>query len=225
MKEFIQFSYEVKDLTEKGVVTFYANAFNNKDSDDDISLPGSFKKTLRENGKKLRHFKNHDYRQMPGAIISAKEDDFGLLVESQLILDTQLGAETFAEYKALNAAGKQTEHSIGVNAIKYEMDEKSGIRSVSEWKLWEVSTLNGWGANPGALVQGIKSVQEMTKEDMATEIIFLKALLNLPTYDELKLEQIERQLNYLSELKAALGAADQHSASRTFEEWRKLIKI
>lgn len=225
MKKFIQFSHEVKDLTDKGVVTFYANAFNNKDSDDDISLPGSFKKTLRENGKKLRHFKNHDYRLMPGAVKSAKEDDMGLLIESQLILDTQVGAETYAEYKALQEAGKQTEHSIGVNAIKYEMDEKTGIRSVSEWKLWEVSTLNGWGANPGALVQNIKSVEDFTKEELMTEIIFLKALLNLPTYDELKLEQIERQLNYLSELKAALRAADQHSASRTFEEWRKLIKI
>jgi len=57
MKEFKAFDYEIKELTGEGLVTFYANAFNNLDSDGDISMPGSFKKTLKENGKRLRHLK------------------------------------------------------------------------------------------------------------------------------------------------------------------------
>lgn len=225
MKTFIPCSYEIKDVSEKGVVQFYANTFNNTDSDNDISLPGSFKKTLKDNAKRLRHFKNHDPRQMPGVILEAKEDEIGLLITSQLILETQLGRETYEEYKALAQADKQMEHSVGVTAIKHDKDEKSGIRSVSEWKLWEVSTLNAWGANDGALALDVKAMEDASAEDLMREIVFLKSLLNIKTYDELTLEHIERQMNYLNDLKAVLGAAGQHSESNTLSEWKKLLKI
>jgi HK97 family phage prohead protease len=222
MKNFIPFSYQIKDLTEKGLVTFYANAFGVTDSDYDISAPGSFKKTLKDNGSRLRHFKYHDTRLMPGVIVEAKEDEIGLLISSQLILETQLGRETYEEYKALAEAGKQMEHSVGVNAIKYEKDDKKGIRTVNEWKLWEVSTLTAWGANPGALAQ---SVKEMGPDEVETEIAFLRGLLNIKSYDELKLEEIEKQMNYLQKVKAVLGAADLHSESNTLIEWRNMLNL
>jgi HK97 family phage prohead protease len=222
MKNFIPFSYQIKDLTEKGLVTFYANAFGVTDSDYDISAPGSFKKTLKDNGSRLRHFKYHDTRLMPGVIVEAKEDEIGLLISSQLILETQLGRETYEEYKALAEAGKQMEHSVGVNAIKYEKDDKKGIRTVNEWKLWEVSTLTAWGANPGALAQ---SVKEMGPDEVETEIAFLRGLLNIKSYDELKLEEIEKQMNYLQKVKAVLGAADLHSESNTLTEWRNMLNL
>jgi HK97 family phage prohead protease len=220
MKEFVPCNYVIKDLTEKGVVQFYANTFNSVDTDYDISLPGSFKKTLKDNGKRLRHFKYHDPRLMPGVIVEAKEDEIGLLVTSQLILETQLGRETYEEYKALADAGTQMEHSIGVQAIKYEMDEKKGIRTVSEWKLWEVSTLTAWGANDGSLTREIKSEKEMVEQ-----IAFLKALLNIKSYDDVKLEEIDKQINYLLSLKAVPGAAAQHSRGNTLEEWKRLLNL
>lgn len=220
MKNFIPCSFEVKEVTDKGVVSFYANVFNNVDSDYDVSLPGSFKKTLKDNGKRLRHFKFHDTRKMPGVIIDAKEDEVGLLITSQLLLETQLGRETYEEYKALQLAGKQMEHSVGVQAIKYEMDEKKGIRTVSEWKLWEVSTLTAWGANPLALAQEVKN-----DKDLQEQLVMLKGLLNIKSYDDLQLEEIERQIKYLSDLKAGLGAAAQHSESTTLTEWKRLLNL
>ena len=43
-------SKEIKDIDEKqGIVKVYANAFNNRDEDKQVSLPGSFTKTLKEN--------------------------------------------------------------------------------------------------------------------------------------------------------------------------------
>lgn len=225
MKTFIPCSYEIKDVTEKGVVEFYANTFNNTDSDNDISLPGSFKKTLKDNAKRLRHFKNHDPRQMPGVVLDAKEDEIGLLIKSQLILETQLGRETYEEYKALAMAEKQMEHSVGVSAIKHEKNEQTGIREVKEWKLWEVSTLNAWGANDGALFQSMKSMEDASEEDLMREIVFLKALLNIKSYDELRLEQIEKQMNYLEKVKAVLGADGNHSGGNTLAEYRKLLKL
>jgi len=222
MKEFIPCNFEIKDLTDKGVVSFYANAYNLVDSDYDVSMPGSFKKTLKDNGSRLRHFKYHDTRLMPGVIIEAKEDQIGLLITSQLILETQLGRDTYEEYKALANAGKQMEHSVGVNAVKYERDEKAGIRNVSEWKLWEVSTLTAWGANPAALAQNIK---EMDPDDIQTEICFLRGLLNIKSYDDLKLEEIEKQINYLDKVKAVLGAVSPHSESNTLAEWKLMLNL
>ena len=225
MKDFIATSYEIKSLDERGVVVFLANAFNNVDSDKDISLPGSFKKTLVENFSRLRHFKYHDPRLMPGAIKEAVETHEGLQVTSQLILKTQLGAETYEEYKAMAEAGKQMEHSIGVNAIKSTENKDSGIREVSEWKLWEVSTLTAWGANDKAGTLSVKGLDEMSRDELESELLYLKALLNIRSYTELQLEQIEKQINYLDKVKAGLGAADKHSGSTTFAEWRTLLNL
>ncbi len=230
MKDFRKFEYEIKSVDEKGVVQFYCNGFNNLDTDRDISLPGSFAKTITENGKRIRHFKMHDRSLMPGVVIDLKEDAVGLLVTSQLILDTQLGKETYAEYKALAAAGKQMEHSCGLNAIKYEVtdpdDWEKRIRTVSEWKLWEVSTLTSWGANDKALTVSVKDLKDATREDLEKELIFLKGLLNISSYGDLKLEQIEKQYNFLDKLKAGLQSERKATTdSTTLEEYRKLLNM
>ena len=48
--KFKQQSIEVKDLDDsKGIVVAYANAYDYKDSDGDISARGSFDKTVNEN--------------------------------------------------------------------------------------------------------------------------------------------------------------------------------
>ena len=57
---FKQLSYDLKELDEsKGVVTAYANAYDFKDSDGDISAQGSFDKTVKENFKRIRVLKDH----------------------------------------------------------------------------------------------------------------------------------------------------------------------
>ncbi len=227
MKQFKGCNYEIKGLDDKGIVIFIANAFGNKDTDGDVSLPGSFAKTITENGKRIRHFKYHNNTLMPGVVTDLKETDEGLLVTSQLILGTQLGKETYEEYKAMFAAGKQMEHSVGVNAIKYEMDEENACRKVSEWKLWEVSTLTAWGANDRALTVSIKDLKDATREDIEKEIIFLKGLLNISSYTDLKLEQIEKQYNFLDKLKAGLQPGDNKltTDSTTLEEFKKLLNL
>ncbi|MFO7737585.1 MAG: hypothetical protein R6V46_03860, partial [Desulfatiglandaceae bacterium] len=53
--------------------------------------------------------------------------------------------------------GKTLEHSIGVEPLK--RDEQDN-RYVKEWRLWEYSTLYGWGANANTPLVGIKSMTE-----------------------------------------------------------------
>jgi len=230
MKDFVVCTKEIKSIDEKGFVSFYANAFNNMDSMRDISLPGSFSKTIKENAARIRHFKYHDHRLMPGVVTELKEDDFGLLVTSKLILDTQLGKETYEQYKAMFEAGKQMEHSVGVNAIKYEVtdpdDWEKRVRKVSEWKLWEVSTLTAWGANDRALAVSIKDLEGATREEIENEIIFLKSLLNISTYSDMKLDQIEKQMNFLQTLKAGRQPELQATTDRTtLNEFREILKL
>jgi len=231
MKEYRSFNYEIKSIDDKGIVQFYCNGFNNMDTDRDISLPGSFAKTIVENGKRCRHFKMHDRTMMPGVVTELKEDSVGLLVTSQLIMGTQLGKETYEEYKALAAAGKQMEHSCGVNAIKYEItdpdDWEKRVRTVSEWKLWEVSTLTAWGANDKALTVSIKDLKDATRDEIEKEIIFLKGLLNISSYSDLKLEQIEKQYNFLDKLKAGLQPEPDEATtdSTTLKEFKAMLNL
>ncbi len=59
--EFKQISYDLKELDDsKGVVTAYANAYDFKDSDGDISAQGSFNKTITDNFKRIRVLKDHN---------------------------------------------------------------------------------------------------------------------------------------------------------------------
>lgn len=231
MKEFLSCSYEIKSLDEKGVVQFYANVFSNLDTDRDISLPGSFAKTLVENSKRLRHFKFHDRRLMPGVIREAVEDQIGLKITSGLLLNTVLGRETYEEYKALAEAGKQMEHSVGVNAIKYEItdpdDWDKRVRTVSEWKLWEVSTLTAWGANEGALTVSVKDLENASRDDILKEVVFLKGLLNIKSYSDLKLEQIEKQINFLDKLKAGMQPEPGKATTdvTTLQEFKALLNL
>ena len=65
--EFKQLSYDLKELDEtKGVITAYANAYNYKDSDGDISAFGSFEKTVSESFKRIRVLKDHNPTMMIG---------------------------------------------------------------------------------------------------------------------------------------------------------------
>ena len=156
----------VKDVDEKGIVTFYFSVFNNLDSDNDITKPGAFLKTIKENKDRVRHFKNHNTNLAVGVIKELGEDEYGAWARSQLILGTQNGKDTYEEYKA--EAIK--EHSFGFDYIKYNDVRPEGgdpwdrTRTVTEYKLWEVSSLTTWGANELTAVIDIKNEKELMSE-------------------------------------------------------------
>lgn len=188
---------EIKDLSEMGIVTFYASVFGNKDLGGDVIEKGAFSKTINENSKNVRHFKHHDSTQMVGVVKEMQEDSKGLLVTSQLILKTQLGSETYEEYKAMLQAGKSMDHSIGYNVIK--KDEKEDVRYLKELRLMEVSTLTAWGMNPLAQTVDVKSLEQLNFDQLLTEERYYKALLNAK-FTDAKLERIEGLHNYLKSL-------------------------
>lgn len=195
----------VQDVdTEKGIVTGYFSIFGNKDSDNDIVLPGAYKKTLKENGPqserpRILHLFMHDPMQILAKPFTLKEDKKGLYFESK-ISDTSLGRDVLQLYRDKVL----TEHSIGYNIVKREVDEKEETQKLIELKLWEGSTVS-WGANMDALVESVKS--EDISKDIWQKIIRKFDALNTAikgNYTDDTARVLEIQYNQLKDLVLSL---------------------
>jgi HK97 family phage prohead protease len=156
--EFKQLSYDLKELDEtKGVVIAYANTYNFKDSDGDISAYGSFEKTVTENFKRIRVLKDHDKKQMIGVpLFIDTKDAYGLLTTTQFNMQKPLGKDMFTDVKLMYDNNLSAELSIGYGVMQRDQKDKSIIK---EYKLMEYSFLSSWGANQLSTVQGIKSIK------------------------------------------------------------------
>lgn len=189
--DFKQISYDLKDLDEKkGVVIAYANAYDFKDADGDISAYGSFEKTVKDNFKRIRVLKDHNPREMIGVPLNIDtKDRFGLLTTTQFNMEKPLGRDMFTDVKLMHENGLNAELSIGYKVMKRDERNKSLI---TEYKLMEYSFLSSWAANELSTVQGIKSIKSVYG---IMELI--EKAYNLDYSDE-RLLQIENILKSLS---------------------------
>lgn len=187
---------KANDVDDKGILILAVNGIGIRDSDDDISMPGSFTKTLNENFSRCKWFLNHNKTQLLGVPISGEEKDGNLVMKGKINLEKQIGKETYSDYKLYAEYGKTLEHSVGVRAIKRDKEDPS---KVLEWFLGEYSTLTHWGANPQTFLMDIKGLKG---DDLATHISMMKKALN-ERYSDEKLKALEDNLNMIS--KALIG--------------------
>lgn len=203
------------DATEQGRVTILANGLNIEDSQGDISMSGSFLKTLKDfnaGRRSIFHYKNHNSNEIIGFILKGEETATDLVLESQLNLNKQIGREVFEDYKLAMQLGKNIEHSIGVYAIKRDMTDS---RKVLEWQLEEVSTLTKRGANPSTGFINLKSIDADTDPQQA--INYLREVLKMRYADE-KLLVFENQLILLEKtLKGEAEVAQCPHCGTTFD--------
>lgn len=196
--DFKQISYDLKDLDEtKGIVVAYANSYNHKDDDGDISSFGSFEKTVKENFKRIRVLKDHNPTQMIGVPkeIDTK-DTYGLLTTTQFNMKKALSKDMFTDVKLMHDNGLNAELSIGYNVISRDKKNKSII---SEYKLMEYSFLSSWAANELSTVQDIKNIKtHYGVMEMLTK------MYNLP-YSDTRLKQIEQILKSLTDKEPLQG--------------------
>ena len=189
--EFKQLSYDLKELDDtKGVVSAYANAYNFKDSDGDISAYGSFDKTINENFKRIRVLKDHNPTMMIGVPLTIDtKDAYGLLTTTQFNMNKPLGKDMFTDVKLMHENNLNAELSIGYQVLQRDQKNKSII---TEYKLMEYSFLSSWGANELSTVQGIKAIKSTYG---ILELI--EKSYNLD-YSDNRLRQIETILKALS---------------------------
>lgn len=141
---------------KKGIVTGYFSSFDNVDSDGDVIRKGSFKKTINENFGRVRHLLDHDATKAVGKILLLQEDNKGLYYESKA------GRHTLGrDFLLMVEDGLITEHSIGFVTIKQK--NMGGYNEISEVKLYEGSSLQGWGANEMTPITGMKNFENVSK--------------------------------------------------------------
>jgi HK97 family phage prohead protease len=179
---------------KKGIVTGYFSSFDNMDSDGDIIRKGAFSKTINENFSRIRHLLDHDATKSVGKILELKEDNKGLYYESKA------GRHTLGrDYLLMVEDGLINEHSIGFVTIKQK--GMGQYNEITEVKLYEGSSLQGWGANEMTPITGMKSYE--TIGFMMDNI--LNAIKNGKYTDEtfakleLQLLQLHKELALLKE--------------------------
>jgi HK97 family phage prohead protease len=135
--------FEVK-ATEEGRFSGRAMVYNVVDSHQDRTLPGAFRKTLIENGGKIRVNAQHmDYPLGWGTL---RDSSDALLIDVQLEMGMQAARDLFAQVKAGLVGGL----SIGYLVRDFRYDKK-GVRELLDIDLVEVSAVTHQSV-PGALI-------------------------------------------------------------------------
>jgi HK97 family phage prohead protease len=224
----------IEDIDEvKGIVTGYFSAFNNIDSDGDVIVSGSYKKTIAENGpqgrNRIMHLLQHNPLMPLAKPMELMEDAKGLRFTSK-ITETSYGKDVIKLY----AEGVFNEHSVGFEIIK--ADNKAGYREIREIKLWEGSTVT-WGANPNTPIESMKSWDKPKSEEMIAK--FCNILRNGDLTDEsmiqleIGLKQIENHLKALESVQIVESVETQFKSEEDptiamaleFEYYQKLKKF
>lgn len=154
-----------------GMLIGYANVYNIEDLQGDISQVGSFIKTVSENHKSMKVYKNHNPRELVGVPKDLDaHDPYGLKMSAKMIMTTDLGRDAYHEAKFLVESGFESGFSIGGWVLKRN---KSNQKIVTEYKLDEISVLTSAPANQLSLVDTIKSVQQ---QEELTQLQFWQAI-------------------------------------------------
>ncbi len=155
-KKFLEIGFEIKKLDQNGSFEGYGSVFGVEDFGGDIVAKGAFSKSLahtKKKGKKLPILWQHNPSEPLGVYEELKEDEHGLFVKGQLLIDDVVRAR---EAYALMKAGAITGLSIGYSVNKYERDEETGIRTLTELDLWEISHVT-FPMNDDARINAVKS--------------------------------------------------------------------
>ena len=181
MKSLLSFKSNINSLkdvdTQKRVVTGYLSAFDNKDYDNDVIVKGAFSKSINERKNDIFFLNQHNWKQPHGKFNILQEDSKGLYFESEPLIDTTYSSDLLKLYDA----GVINEHSIGFNTIKSDMNQKTGIRTIKEIKLYEGSNVT-LGANSSTPFTGFKSLTLKDINDKS-QLIY-KAIRNGDFTDE-----------------------------------------
>lgn len=154
---------QIKALSDDGSFEGYGSIFGNQDSYDDIVASGAFKSSLAEHkskGTMPAMLWQHDPYSPIGKWTEMREDARGLYVKGDLALSTDKGAEAYELLKMGAISGL----SIGFRTLKFQYDEQSDIRTLTELDLWEVSLVT-FPANGEARVSGVKAEDIQSLKD------------------------------------------------------------
>lgn len=185
------------NFKEAGDGTFsgYAAVTGNVDLGGDIILKGAFSEWLdKADPSRVRVLWQHDWDKPIGKTLSMREDDNGLAVDGELLLDIQKAQEarTLVKNNAIDGL------SIGFRIDDFSYDNDTRI--IKKLSVMEYSFVT-FAMNPNALVNDMKSckldtvrdcehylrdVCKLSRSEAKTLISKIKAIRDdEPNYDEL----------------------------------------
>ena len=141
---------QISDIDENlGIVKGYGSVFGNKDSDNDIIEKGAYKRTIKNNGSRVKYLYHHDITKPIGKMKELYEDEKGLVFVAE-VPKTTFGNEVLELMKY----GVIDENSVGIMPVKKDYDE-DGVRMIKEVKLYEISAVTN-AANDEAKILEVK---------------------------------------------------------------------
>lgn len=138
-----------------GTLEGYGSVFNLVDMGGDIVLPGAFSKSIAElkrKDKPLPMLWQHDSRNPIGVWTNLTENDKGLKVKGELILEVPQAASAHALLKRGAVSGL----SIGFITKQADIDRKTGARRLKSVDLMEISLVT-FPMMPEAQLTGVKA--------------------------------------------------------------------
>lgn len=145
-------SLPLENLSADGTFSGYATLFGEIDLGNDRVEKGAFLRSLkRRSTKGVRMLFQHDPSEPIGVWEELREDARGLFVRGRILAASKKGAEVLD----LIRGGAIDGLSIGFRTKKSRTDRKSGIRSILEADLWEISIVT-FPMLPQARVEQVK---------------------------------------------------------------------
>ena len=151
-----QFAFKAETVADDGTFSGYGSVFGNVDSYREIVAAGAFKESLKlikASGDPLPALWQHRSSEPIGGYDILEEDDRGLKVSGWLLKDAiPRAAEAHALMKARVVKGL----SIGYFVKGSTLDEKTGIRTLTDLDLQEISIVT-FPANADAQIDEVKA--------------------------------------------------------------------
>jgi len=158
----LDFNLNLKSIDNQGRFAGYASVFNIVDNQRDIILRGAFSQTVKGRISDIKLLWQHQQEEPIGVFEMIFEDARGLYVEGRLLLNVQRAKEAHTLLKAGAISGL----SIGYSPVRYTINAKNSIRSLSEVELWEISLVT-FPANAAANVTVVKqAIPEFSSDDI-----------------------------------------------------------
>lgn len=143
---------DLSTVDADGTFTGYASLFGRTDLGRDRVLPGAFAASLARRGAAgVKMLFQHDPNQPIGVWLELREDAAGLFVKGRLTTEVARAREVLSLMRARALDGL----SIGYRTVRGRTDDKSGIRSLIEVDLFEISVVT-FPMLPEARVAAVK---------------------------------------------------------------------
>lgn len=123
-------------ITDDGMFTGYAAIFDTEDIEGDVLVKGAFANSLHHRlPDRVQMLYQHDATQPIGKWLTVAEDNRGLFVQGQLLLDLERAQEVYHLIRSDVLTGL----SIGYRTVKSATIGSGPARALYEVDLWEVS--------------------------------------------------------------------------------------